>query len=196
MRILLALLITATAPVFGFGSGVNSGFGSGVDSTNSLEGNWRTADDAKLIPIAEFHGLVTLNTISYHNNGASVNWFFQFSLPSPQRDLAPGEILSGRVRSVDSYYNCVFDEPAQAQLQKDGVLKIHFPLLTYHRETRSVRERRRGYYERRTIDWDGWGWVETRYSFPIDRYRVLNSQCVIDQRHWVTRVLTKTQGSF
>lgn len=163
-------------------------------AASSFEGHWRTEDGAKLVFISEFDGSVTMNTMSYYSDGTPVNWFFQFKLPVG-RDVVGGETISGRVRSVDAFYNCVFDEKAQTQLQADGVLKVHYPLLTYHRETRSRRENR-GHYRETHIDWNDWGWVETRYSFSIEHYRVISSQCVIDQRNWVTKILTKTNSPF
>jgi hypothetical protein len=90
----------------------------------------------------------------------------------------------------------VFDERAEAKMESSGSLKIHFPLLTYHRETWSVRDGNGGYYEERTIDWNGWGWVETNYGFPIERFRVISSECVIDQRNWITNTLAKTNSPF
>ncbi|WP_413289002.1 hypothetical protein [Bdellovibrio sp. HCB337] len=166
-----------------------------VHAGSVFDGNWSTQDGSKLIPIAEFDGSVTLSTSTYYNNGALVTWFFEFKLP-PGGDAKVGEVINGRVRSIDGYYSCVFDEKAKLQLQSDGALKIHFPLLTYHRETRSVRDPRQGHYQERYVSWDGWGWVETRYSFPIDHYRVISSECIVDQRNWVTNILTKTNAPF
>lgn len=163
-------------------------------AASAVEGSWRTSDGSKLVEITEFNGSATLSTTSYYDNGAAVTWFFDYRLPKG-RDIQVGETIQGRVRSVDGYYNCVFDERGEAKLEANGVLKIHFPLLTYHRETRSVREGG-GYYHERRVDWDGWGWTETRYGFPIDRYRVISSECVIDQRNWVTNTLTKTNAPF
>ena len=159
-----------------------------------MEGSWKSSDGSKLVEITEFNGSVTFSTTAYYNNGAEVNWFFDYRLPKG-RDAQVGETNKGRVRSVDGYYNCVFDESAEAKLESNGILKIRFPLLTYHRETRSVREGG-GYYHERRVVWDGWGWTETRYGFPVDRYRVVSSECVVDQRNWVTNTLTKTNAPF
>lgn len=183
MRVFISCLFFLGMPFAGF-------------AASSLEGNWRSLSSSQMVTISEFDGSLTFKAQSFYADGSPVDWFFQFQLP-PGRDAAAGEIVSGRVRSVDGYYNCVFDESAKAQLQKDGTLKIHFPVLTYHRETRSVREPGPGYYEtRHYIDWNGWEWVSTRYFFPVDRYRVISSQCVVDQRNWVTNILAKTQSPF
>lgn len=160
-----------------------------------LEGTWNTEDGSKQIRINEFNGSVTLSTSTYYNTGALVTWFFDYRLPQG-RDVQVGETISGRVRSVDGYYSCVFDEKAEAKLEAPGVFKVRFPLLTYHRETRSVRDSNGGYYHQRTIDWNGWGWVETNYGFPIERYRVISSECVVDQRNWITATLTQTNSPF
>lgn len=162
-------------------------FTSFFAQARSLEGAWQSEDGSTTVRLYEFNGLLTLNTRSYYSNGAPSDYFFEFKVPT-DRDVEPGEILQGRLRSLDGYYGCVFDEPAQAQLAQDGRLKLHYPLLTFHRETRSVRENGgRGYY--REIDWTGWGWVERIYSFPIDRWRVISCECVVDQRNWSTGVL-------
>lgn len=160
-----------------------------------LDGAWNTEDGSKQIRINEFNGSVTLSTSAYYNNGALVTWFFEYKLPQG-RDIQSGETIKGRVRSVDGYYSCVFDEKAEAKLEAPGILKVHFPLLTYHRETRSVRDGNGGYYHERTVDWNGWGWVETNYGFPIERYRVISSECIIDQRNWTTSTLTQTNAPF
>ncbi len=160
-----------------------------------LDGSWLTEDGSKLVQMSEFNGAVTLSTSSNYGNGSQVNWFFAYNLPK-NRDIQVGETIQGRVRSVDGYYGCVFDESAEAKLEATGIFKIHFPLLTYHRETRSVRDSNGGYYDQRVVDWNGWGWVETNYGFPIERYRVISSECVIDQRNWITNTLTKTNSPF
>lgn len=164
-------------------------------AASPIEGRWRTQDNSKLVEINVFDGLATINTRSFYSNGASVDWFFEYSLPQG-RELRVGEVVQGRVRSIDAYYNCVFDEPAQAMMESTGALKVHYPLLTYHRETKSVRDPRGGYYRERRVDWSRWGWVETYYGFPIDRYRVVSSECVVDQRNWITNLLMKTNSPF
>lgn len=158
---------------------------------SNLEGTWRAEEGGALVRLVEFNGLLTLKTRSYYSNGAPSDYFFEFRVPS-HREVMPGEILQGRLRSLDGYYGCVFDESAQAQLTTEGKLKLHYPLLTFHRETRSVRDGN-GHGYRRVIDWNGWGWVETVYSYPIERWRVISSECVIDQRNWTTGVLVPTQ---
>lgn len=159
-----------------------------AEARSVLEGSWQTADGAKIVRLVEFNGKVTLNTRSYYHNGAPSDYFYEFQLPA-HRDVKPGEILQGRLRSLDGYYGCVFDEVAQAQWTREGTLKVHYPLLTFHRETRSVRDGRPGRHYRRVVDWNGWGWVETVYSFPVERWRVISSECVIDQKNWVTNEL-------
>lgn len=161
-----------------------------ASASSILEGEWHPLDSQDSVRLVEFNHLLTFSGQSYYSNGAEVKWFFKYSLPK-DRQVNPGELLNGRVRSVDSYYNCVFDEKAQAQLQADGTLKIHFPTLTYHRETRSVRDGRSGHYYERQVDWTDWGWVERIYHFPIERYRVISSECVVDQRNWITQVLIR-----
>lgn len=159
-----------------------------VEARGVLEQPWQTQDGSQIVRFVEFNGKLTLNTRSYYANGAPSDYFFEFQLP-PHRDVQPGEILQGRLRSLDGYYGCVFDEKAQAQWTVDGTLKLHYPLLTFHRETRSVRDGNAGHHYRRVIDWNGWGWVEKVYYFPVERWRVVSSYCVIDQRNWVTNEL-------
>ncbi len=165
--------------------------GLSAHAENNLSGVWRTEDGATVVRLVDFEGRLTLKTRSYYSNGAPSDYFFEFRVPT-HRDVMPGEILQGRLRSLDGYYGCVFDESAQAQLTTEGKLKLHYPLLTFHRETRSVRDGN-GYGYRRVIDWNGWGWVETVYSYPIERWRVISSECVIDQRNWTTGVLVPAQ---
>ncbi|WII72533.1 hypothetical protein QJS83_01445 [Bdellovibrio sp. 22V] len=173
MKFILALFVTLT--------------GVTAVAASNLEGEWSSVDGRAVVSLIEFDGKLTMNTRSYYPNGAPSDYFFEFRVPQ-DRDVEPGEILQGRLRSIDGYYGCVFDEPAKAQLTHDGKLKLHYPLLTFHRETRSVRQGvGRGYY--REIDWTGWGWVERYYSFPIERYRVISCECVIDQRNWTTGIL-------
>jgi hypothetical protein len=101
-----------------------------------------------------------------------------------------GDVVEGRVRSLDGYYGCVFDEKAYLQKDSQGQVKIRQPLLSYHRETRSIRDDRyNGHYYERRIDWTGWGWVEYGYRFPIERWKVISSECVVDQRNWVNSLL-------
>lgn len=157
-------------------------------AASSLEGSWRTEDGGKTVRLVEFNGLLTMNTRSYYSNGAPADYFFEFALPSA-RDVQPGETIQGRMRSIDGYYGCVFDEDAQVQLTPEGHLKVNFPLLSFHRVTRSVRDGHGGHRYRRTVDWNRWGWVETVYSFPIERWKVISSECVIDQRNWMTNLL-------
>ncbi|WP_246845165.1 hypothetical protein [Bdellovibrio sp. NC01] len=160
-----------------------------------LEGLYRNIDGTKEVRVTQFDRSLTLNTVSYYSTGQAVNWFFEFILPQ-NGNVAVGQKVTGRVRSLDGYYNCVFDEKAFLLKEADGTLKIHHPLLTYHRETRSVRynQGRGGYYYGRQVDWTGWGWVETGYYFPIERWRVVSSECVIDQRNWTTAVLVPVGG--
>lgn len=162
-------------------------FCSGAGAASTLDGFWQTEDGQTQIRLVEFNGSLTMNTRSYYASGAPSDYFFEFKLPA-NRPVKVEEIIPGRVRSVDGYYGCLFDESAQAQLTPDGKLKIHYPLLTFHRETRSVRQDG-GVGYRREVDWKDWGWVEKIYSFPLERWRVISSECVIDQRNWTTGVL-------
>lgn len=164
-----------------------------ASAASILEGRW-TQDGSKITQVNEFNGSVTLNTTAYYATGEAVNWFFNFPLPKG-RDVKPGEVIQGRVRSVDGYYSCVFDEKAEAMLEKDGRLKIHFPTLTFYYETREVRDRR-GYYRGRQVDWTYWGWVESIYYFPIEEWRTISSKCVVSQRNWLTHVLSRTNSPF
>ncbi|MEK2646981.1 hypothetical protein [Bdellovibrio sp. BCCA] len=163
--------------------------GLSAQAGSNLEGEWRSEDGKAVVRLVEFNGKLTLNTRSYYSNGAPSDYFFEFRVPT-DRDVRAGEILQGRLRSIDGYYGCVFDEEAQAQLAEDGKLKLHYPLLTFHRETRSVRQGI-GVGYRRVIDWNGWGWVETIYSFPIERWRTISSECVVDAKNWSTGVLVR-----
>lgn len=165
-----------------------------ASAQSSLEGSYRDSESAKQVRFIQFNRSLTMNTSSRYSTGEEVNWFFEFILPAG-RDVQVGESITGRVRSLDSYYNCVFDEKAYLQKDASGNLKLHHPLLTYHRETRSVREEgNHGYRYGRQVDWNGWGWVETGYFFPIERWRVIASTCVIDQRNWTTGVLLPVGG--
>lgn len=164
-----------------------------ASAQSSLEGLYRNEDNSKQVRLLQFDRSLTMNTVSFYATGEQVNWFFEFILPA-DRDVRVGESITGRVRSVDAYYNCVFDEKAFIQKDEQGNLKIHHPLMTYHRETRSVRDGNGGYQYGRRIDWNGWGWVETGYYFPIERWRVISSECVIDQRNWTTALLIPVEG--
>lgn len=157
---------------------------------SAIEGAWKVQDGSKVIRIHTYADKVTFNTRSYYSNGAPSDYFFEFKIPNASR-ITPGTILQGRLRSLDGYYGCIFDEPAEMQLVDEESWKIHYPLLTFHRVTRSVRDGRPGRHYRRVIDWNGWGWVERYYSFPVERWRVVSSECVIDQRNWRTEVITR-----
>lgn len=160
---------------------------------SSLEGLYQSEDGTKQVRMVQFNQSLTLNTVSYYSTGAAVNWFFEFILPA-NGQVKAGETVNGRVRSLDGYYNCVFDEKAFLQSDSQGNVKIHFPLLTYHRETRSVRDGNAGRVWGQTVDWTGWGWVSTGYSFPVERWRVISSECVVDQRNWTTNLLIPVNG--
>lgn len=162
--------------------------GVSAEARSVLEQPWQSADGRAVVRFVEFNGKLTLNTRSYYSNGTPSDYFFEFWMPEG-RDVRPGEVIQGRLRSLDGYYGCVFDEHAQMQLTTDGTLKVHYPLLTFHRETRSVRDGNGGRHYRRVIDWNGWGWVETVYSYPVERWRVISSECVVNQRNWVTNEL-------
>ncbi|WP_413292470.1 hypothetical protein ACLSU7_13770 [Bdellovibrio sp. HCB185ZH] len=154
---------------------------------NIFEGTYENKSRTYETDLIEFDGSVTMNTTSFYANGAQVNWFFEFKMPK-NHDVQVGETVKGRVRSVDGLYGCVFDEKAEMKMEKDGVVKIRFPLLTYHFETRSVTERVGTGY-RRYVDWTGWGWVERGYHFPIERYRIISQECVVTQRNNTVNVL-------
>lgn len=159
---------------------------------SAVQGSWKVEDGSKIIRIQEFADKLTFTTRSYYSNGAPSDYFFEFKMQKSVPAL-PGNIILGRVRSLDGYYGCVFDEPAELMLTDSGTLKIHYPLLTFHRVTRSVREGKPGRHYRRVVDWNGWGWVERYYSFPIERWKVISSECVIDQKNWQTQELTRVQ---
>lgn len=157
---------------------------------HNLEGSWTArGPGGQTVQFTVFDTVLTMQSRSYYASGEPSDYFFSFILPDA-RDVAPGEIIPGRVRSVDGYYGCLFDEKAELMLTASGDLKIHFPLLTFHRRYRSVREDR-GYTYRRVVDWTEWGWVERVRSFPIERWRVISSECVIDARNPVTSVLSR-----
>lgn len=139
-------------------------------ATSVLEASWQYDKSPVVIDITEFNGKVSFQTESYYPGGQAVQWYFQFSLPE-DGDAQPGLTLEGRVRSQDGISGCLFSGPAKAQLQADGSLKIHYPLLTHHRENRWSREDGGGYYR--------------------DRYHLISTECVIDQKNWVTARLTK-----
>lgn len=155
----------------------------------SLEGAWRNLENTYQVYIGEFEGKATFHTRSFYDNGAPSDYFFEIQVPN---DFAqnPQQVLKGRLRSVDGYYGCLFDEELKAQLTSEGTLKLHYPLLTFHRVTRSVREGVGRSYER-IVEWTSWGWVESVRSFPIERYRVISSECVITSKNWVTGTLVK-----
>lgn len=157
---------------------------------SAIQGSWKVEDGSKIIRIQEFADKLTFTTRSYYSNGAPSDYFFEFKMQKAGQVL-PGEILQGRVRSLDGYYGCVFDEPAELMLTDSGTVKVHYPLLTFHRVTRSVRDGRPGRHYRRVVDWNGWGWVERYYSFPIERWKVISTECVIDQKNWQTQELSR-----
>lgn len=157
---------------------------------NIFEGTYENKARTAEVDLIEFDGSVTMNTTSFYGNGAAVNWFFDFKMPK-DREVKVGETVKGRVRSVDGLYGCVFDEKAEMKMEANGVVKVRFPLLTYHFETRSVNERIGTGY-RRYIDWNGWGWVERGYHFPIERYRIISQECVVTQRNMTVNVLYPT----
>ncbi len=162
-------------------------FGANAFAGSVLEGIWENYERTARAQFIEFDGKLTMNTRSYYSNGAPSDYFFEFNLPK-HREVQPGEVLEGRVRSIDGYYGCLFDEPAKAQLAHDGTLKLNYPLLTFTRETRSVRDSVGRHYER-IVDWNGWGWVERIHSYPVERWRVISNECVIKGRNWVTNLL-------
>lgn len=157
---------------------------------NIFEGTYENKNRTAEIDLVEFDGSVTMNTMAFYGNGAAVNWFFDFKMPKG-RQVQVGETVKGRVRSIDGLYGCVFDEKAEMKMEAGGIVKVRFPLLTYHMETRSVRERIGTGY-RRYVDWNGWGWVERGYHFPIERYRVISNECVVTQRNYTVNVLYPT----
>lgn len=163
-----------------------------ANAASDVEGAWKVQDGSKIIHIQEFSDKLTFSTRAYYSNGAPSDYFYEFKMKTPGQ-VAAGEILQGRVRSVDGYYGCLFDEPAELQLTEKGTVKIHYPLLTFHRVTRSVRDGKAGYRYRRVVDWNGWGWIERITYFPIERWRVISSECVIDQRNWQTQELTASE---
>lgn len=152
------------------------------------EGAW-TEDGQKYVQINEFYGQLTLHTQAFFSNGAVEDYFFEFDLPK-NRPVQDGEILPGRLRSVDGLYSCVFDQPAQMQMDDSGHLRLHYPLLTFFRRTTEVREDGGSYYQRR-LSWDGWEWIESITSFPLEKWRTISSECVISQTHWQTSVLSR-----
>lgn len=159
----------------------------GSTAAASLEGTYRTEDGLKEVRLVQFGSSLTMNTVSYYHDGSAVNWFYEFVVPA---NMKADDVVEGRVRSLDGYYGCVFDEKAYLQKDPQGQLKIRQPLLSYHRETRSIRDDRyNGHYYEYRVDWTGWGWVESGYRFPIERWKVISSKCVIDQRNWVNSLL-------
>ncbi|MNJ96795.1 hypothetical protein D3C87_145280 [compost metagenome] len=165
---------------------------SGISSfaMSPFDGVWASEDGRATVRLTEFNNKLTMHTRSYYDNGAPSDYFFEFRLPKSSRPLPADTIIEGRVRSLDGYYGCVFDEKAQAMIDENGRLRIHHPLLTFYRETRTVVDDR-GYRYRRAIDWNGWGWVENIYYFPIRHWRTVSSECVVTQRNWTTAVLVK-----
>ncbi|WP_413576081.1 hypothetical protein ACLVWU_16985 [Bdellovibrio sp. HCB290] len=158
-----------------------------VSIANIFEGTYENKSRTAQADLIEFDGSVTMNTTSFYANGAAVNWFFDFKMPK-NHEVKVGETVKGRVRSVDGLYGCVFDEKAEMKMEANGVVKIRFPLLTYHFETREVRERIGTGY-RRYVDWTGWGWVVHGYHFPIERYKIISQECVITQKNMTVNVL-------
>lgn len=148
-------------------------------ASSQLEGAWY-GPEGKRVEFKTFENALTVHTRSYYSSGAPSDYFFDFTLPKG-REVTAGEVLTGRVRSLDGHYGCVFDEAAKLMLNYDGSIKVQFPRLVFHREIREVREDR-GYGYQRTVDWTRWGFVETVYRFPIERWRVISNKCVIDQR--------------
>jgi len=157
----------------------------------TLDGNWRSlAPGGKTVRFTSFQDKLTMRTDAYYSNGAQVIYFFDFQVPT-QTPVPTQKVFKGRVRSLDGLYGCVFDEKAELHVTAEGTLKLYFPLLTYHQKIRSVRELDGGFYYERVIDWSDWGWVESVTSFPTERWRVLSTECVIDQRNWIANELVR-----
>lgn len=151
---------------------------------HKLEGEW-VSESGKTIVLREYKGWLTINTRSYYDNGAPSDYFFAFGLPAI-RDVRPGEYMIGRMRSIDGYYGCLFEEGPDMQYTPDGNLRMHYPLLSFTRDTRSRPNER--FHE---VSWDRWAWVESLYSFPIERWRMVSSECTIVQRKWYTEILRR-----
>lgn len=173
MKAVILVLMMMASPAFAY---------------SHLEGSWY-GHDGKPVEMVEFDGVLTMHTRSHYANGAPSDYFFEFAVPQ-NREVQAGEIYEGRLRSIDGYYGCVFDEPAKLSLDFDGRLKISFPLLAFHREIRSEREDR-GHVYYREVDWTRWGFVETIYHFPIERWRVISSRCIIDKKIPTTSTLSR-----
>jgi hypothetical protein len=163
-------------------------FGSSAMAYSHLEGTW-FGKDGKQIELIEFDGTLSIHTRSYYSNGAPSDYFFEFQI-AQDREVQAGEIIEGRLRSIDGYYGCLFDQPAKMTLDYDGRLKMNFPLLAFHREIRSVRDEEGSVY-RRQIDWTRWGYIERIYNFPIYRWRVVSNNCVIDKAIPTTSTLSR-----
>jgi hypothetical protein len=155
---------------------------------SQLEGTW-FGKDGKRVELVEFNSALTIHTRSYYADGSPSDFFFEFQVPA-HRDVEAGEVIEGRLRSIDGYYGCVFDQPAKMSLDFDGRLKVNFPRLVFHREIREVREDR-GFGYRKEVDWTRWGWVETVYHFPIERWTVVSNKCVIDDKINTTSILSR-----
>lgn len=164
--------------------------GAKTFALSSFDGVWFSEDGQNSVRLTEFDRKLTMHTRGYYANGAPSDYFFEFQLPKKRGPIPVDTILEGRVRSLDGYYGCVFDEKARAMIDENGRLRINHPLLTFYRETRTVVDDR-GYRWGRTISWDGWYWVERVYQYPIRDWRVVSSECVVTQRNWVTAVLVK-----
>jgi len=153
----------------------------------NLEGTWTNPASGQSIDFYAFDGLLTAHTTAHFASGEPEDYFYEFQLPP---DLQPGEVAEGHMRSVDGYYGCLFDQPAELEVTDGGALKLHFPLLSFHLETRSVGTTI-GYEHKRRVDWDGWRWVVTVFHFPIERWREVSSRCVIDQSNSSTLFLVR-----
>lgn len=155
-----------------------------------LEGLWCSLESGQSIKLTQFGSNLTGSTRSFYSDGSPSDYFFSFILP--QAPIQPNQIIKGTIRSVDGYYGCLFDQPAELMMASNREIKIRFPLLTFHLRTESVRNPDAdGYTSSRQVDWTGWGWIESVSYFPIQAWRVTSKECIIDQVNWINKSLIR-----
>ncbi|MFN7905361.1 MAG: hypothetical protein ACK5P5_09270 [Pseudobdellovibrionaceae bacterium] len=159
-----------------------------ASAVSSIEGNWARIGHGRVLSLVEFNGQLTASTRSFYSNGATTDWFFSFQLPAG-RDVQAGEVLKGKVRSIDGLYNCVFEQDAQIRIETDGRLKLNYPLLTFTRRTTQSAEDR--VLSQKVWQWNGWEWVGYVYNFPYRNWSVVDTECVIKQVNYITDTFRK-----
>lgn len=146
-----------------------------------LAGWWQSVETGKSIYFHKFENKFAGSTRSYYSDGSPSDYLFQFNLPKD--GLKPNQKIQGKVLSLDGYYGCAFEENASLYLDDNNLMHLEYTLLRFHLRTTQQRSSiPNGWESIRSIDWTGWGWVEYERIVPIERWRTIKSECIIDQK--------------